>query len=149
ARTAGIETTIVGENSLARVLLLTGTLSAKPWIPEEQKALSDAESADAKLRLAEANFQRLSRLYADRIVARQDLDTARAERDQARAAAAQADAERDNLGLTEASRAVEGQARIWGLASLPESALSQVRSGEAVKVSTASFLGRAFPGHVV
>ena len=148
-RAAGIETAVVGEASLPRVLSLTGTLAAKPWIPEELTALSDAESADAKLRLAAANFERLSRLYADRIVARQDLDTARAELDQARAAAAEADAKRDNLGLSPASRSLEGEAKIWGLASLPDSALGQVRGGEAAKVSTAAFPDRTFPGRVV
>ena len=86
-RTAGIETAVVGGTAGGGVLTLTGTLGAKPWTPEEQAALSDAASADAKLRLAEANFQRLSRLSRDGVVARQDLDASRAERDQARAAA--------------------------------------------------------------
>jgi multidrug efflux pump subunit AcrA (membrane-fusion protein) len=148
-RTAGIETAVVGETNLERVLTLTGTVAAKPWIPEEQKALTDAESADAKLRLDEASFQRLLRLYADRIAARQDLDAARAERDQARAAAAQADAARDNLGLSGASRSLEARAKIWGLASLPESELDEVRAGEAVTVSTEASRGKSFRGQVV
>jgi hypothetical protein len=148
-RTAGIETAAVGETASTEVLTLTGTLAAKPWTPEEQAALSDAASADAKLRLAEANFQRLSRLSRDGVVARQDLDGSRAELDQARAAAAQADAKRANLGLTETALALERQATIWGLASLPEVDLAQVKPSEKVEVSTAAFPNQRFSGRVV
>jgi multidrug efflux pump subunit AcrA (membrane-fusion protein) len=148
-RTAGIETTAVGETAGGEILTLTGTLAAKPWTPEEQAALSDAVSADAKLRLAEANFQRLSRLSRDGVVARQDLDASRAELDQARAAAAQADAKRANLGLTETALALERQAMIWGLASLPEVDLAQVKPGEKIEVSTAAFPNQRFSGRVV
>ncbi len=147
-RTAGIETMAAGSAPGGEVLTLTGTLAAKPWTPEEQAALSDAASADAKLRLAEANFQRLSRLFRAGLVARQDLDAARADLDQARAAAAQADAKRANLGLTETGLALERQATIWGLASLPEFDLAQVRPGANVEVSTAAFPDRRFPGSV-
>jgi multidrug efflux pump subunit AcrA (membrane-fusion protein) len=148
-RTAGIETAPIGDAAGSAILTLTGTLAAKPWTPEEQAALSDAASADAKLRLADANFQRLSRLSRDGVVARQDLDASRAERDQARAAAAQADAKRANLGLTETALALERQATIWGLASLPEVDLAQVKPGENVEVSTAAFPNQRFSGRVV
>jgi len=148
-RAAGIETAIVGETTGAGVLTLTGTLAAKPWTPEEQAALSDAASADAKLRLAEANFQRLSRLSRDGVVARQDLDASRAERDQARATAAQADAKRANLGLTETALALERQATIWGLASLPEVDLAQVKPSAKVDVSTAAYPNQHFSGRVM
>jgi multidrug efflux pump subunit AcrA (membrane-fusion protein) len=148
-RTAGIETAAVGDSAGGGVLALTGTLAAKPWTPEEQAALSDAASADAKLRLADANFQRLSRLSRDGVVARQDLDASRAERDQARAAAAQTDAKRANLGLTETALALERKATIWGLASLPEVDLAQVKPSERVEVSTAAFPNQHFSGRVV
>jgi multidrug efflux pump subunit AcrA (membrane-fusion protein) len=149
SRTAGIETRALDEARLAPVLKLTGTLAARPWIPEEQTALSDAERADAQLRLAEANFERTSRLHAEGIVARQDLDTARAARDQARATAAEADARRANLGLSADSRVVESRAGIWGLASLPEMDLARVRAGEAAEVTTSAFPNRRFPATVV
>jgi cobalt-zinc-cadmium efflux system membrane fusion protein len=148
-RTAGIETAPVGESAGGETLTLTGTLAAKPWTPEEQAALSDAASADAKLRLADANFQRLSHLSRDGVVARQDLDASRAERDQARAAAAEADAKRANLGLNETALALERQAAIWGLASLPEVDLAQVLPGAKVDVSTAAFPTRKFSGRVM
>ncbi len=149
ARAAGIETRVVGEAGLAPVLELTGTLAAKPWIPEEQTALSDAENADARLRLAEASFARTSRLHAEGIVARQDLDTAQAARDQARATAAEADARRANLGLSVDARTLESQAGIWGLASLPETDLSRARAGENVEVTTPAFPGRRFSAKVI
>ena len=149
ARTAGIETAAVGETAGAGVLTLTGTLAAKPWTTEEQAALSDAASADAKLHLAEANFERLSRLSRDGVVARQDLDASRAELDQARAAAAQADAKRANLGLTETALALERQATIWGLGSLPEVDLAQVKPSARVEVSTAAFPDQHFSGRVL
>ncbi len=148
-RTAGIQTAVVGETRLPTVLPLTGSLAAKPWLPEEEKALSDAESADAKRRLSEATFERLSRLHSEGIAARQDLDAARADRDQARAAATQADAVRANLGLSADSRVVESRAKIWGLASLPERDLARVREGESVEISTTAFPGRRFQGKVV
>ncbi|MGE5345098.1 MAG: efflux RND transporter periplasmic adaptor subunit [Acidithiobacillales bacterium] len=148
-RTAGIQIAVVGEMVLPAVLSLTGTLAARPWLPEEQAALTDAESADAKLRLAEANFGRLSRLYTDGVAARQDRDTARAARDQAGAEAAQADARRANLGLSADSRALERRAKIWGLASLPEGDLARVREGESVEITTTAFPGHRFQGKVV
>lgn len=148
-RTAGIETAAVGNSAGGETLTLTGTLAAKPWTAEEQAALSDAAGADAKLRLADANFQRLSHLSRDGVVARQDLDASRAERDQARAAAAEADAKRANLGLNETALALERQATIWGLASLPEVDLAQVQPGAKVDASTAAFPNRKFSGRVV
>jgi len=147
-RAAGIETEVVGESKLHPVLRLTGTLAEKPWTPEEQAALSDAESADAKLHLAQANLDRLTRLSADGIATRQDLDAARAERDQARAAAAQADAKRANLGLSEAS-SIGREAKIWGLANLSETDFARVSPGAKVAVTTEAFPGRVFPGRVV
>jgi cobalt-zinc-cadmium efflux system membrane fusion protein len=147
-REAGIETAVVSESALDRTLTLTGTLAAKPWTPEEQAVLSEAESADAKLRLADANFQRLSRLYGDGIAARQDLDAASAERDQARAVATQADSKRANLGLSQDSSALERRAAIWGLASLSDVDFAQVRPGANVDVTTAAFPGVRFPGEV-
>ncbi len=148
-RAAGIATSPVGEAPLAPVLAVDGTLAAKPWIPEEQTALSDAEAADARLRLAEASFERSSRLHAEGIVARQDLDTARAARDQARAAAAEADARRANLGLLADARTLEGRARIWGLGSLPQTELVRVKAGQAVAVTVSAFPGHRFRGDVV
>ena len=133
---------------LGRTLRLTGTLAEKPWTPEEQTALSDAESADAKLRLAQANFDRLSRLSTEGIASHQDLDAARAERDQAQAAAAQADAKRANLGLSEAS-SIGRQAEIWGLANLAESDFARVAPGAKVEITTEAFPGRTFSGRVV
>jgi multidrug efflux pump subunit AcrA (membrane-fusion protein) len=161
-RAGGIESAVAGEMELGRVLTLTGTLAEKPWTPEEQAALSDAESADAKLHLAQANLDRLSRLWADGIASRQDLDVARAGRDQARAAAAQADAKRANLGLSEArglggpqgpppsaSSSVGRQAKIWGLANLSEADFARVSAGAKVEIATEAFPGRGFPGGVV
>jgi multidrug efflux pump subunit AcrA (membrane-fusion protein) len=147
--TAGIETTRVERRALGRTLTLTGTLAAKPWIPEELTALSAAESADAARELAESRYARLTRLAADGVASQQDLDAARADRDQARASAAQADAQLANLGLDETARALEKRARIWGLAVLPESELAQVRAGASVRVETAAYPGRTFTGHVV
>ena len=147
-RAGGIETAVAGEMELGRVLTLTGTLAEKPWTPEEQAALSDADGADAKLHLAQANLDRLFRLSAEGITSRQDLDAARADRDQARATAAQADAKRANLGLSEAS-SVGGQARIWGLANLPEADFARVAAGAKVEITTEAFPGRRFLGRVV
>lgn len=148
-REAGIETALVGESTLDRALTLTGTLAAQPWTPEEQAAVNEAGSADAKRKLAEASFQRLSRLYSAGITARQDLDAARAERDQAQAAAAQADAKRANLGLSAASSAQERKTGIWGLASLSDVDLAQVKPGAHVVVATAAFPAAIFSGQVV
>ena len=159
-RAGGIETGTAGELEVGRVLTLTGTLAEKPWTPEEQTALSDAESADAKRHLAQANLDRLSRLSADGIASRQDLDAARADRDQARAAAAQADAKRANLGLSEAgglggpqgprlNSPVGSEAKIWGLANLSEADFARVFPGAKVEITTQAFPGRGFPGRVV
>jgi cobalt-zinc-cadmium efflux system membrane fusion protein len=147
---------------LGLVLTLTGTLAEKPWTSEEQAALSDAESADARLHLAQANLDRLSRLSAGGIASRQDLDAARADRDQARAAAAQADAKRANLGLPEAggsggpqgpslsaSSSVGSEAKIWGLANLSEADFARVFPGAKVEITTEAFPARGFPGRVV
>ena len=146
---AGIETAVVGESTLDQILTLTGTLAAKPWTPEEQAAVNDAGSADAKRKLAEASLRRLSRLYAEGITARQDLDAARAERDQAQAAAAQADAKRANLGLSATSTELERKAAIWGLASLSDVDLARVEPDAHVAVRSAAFPGAAFSGKVV
>lgn len=149
ARAAGIETAVAGKMTRPWVIALTGTLAARPWTREEQAALSDASAADAKLRLAESNFARLARLHDEGMVAHQGLDEARAERDQERAAAAQMDAIRANLGLTATASTLERRASLWGLASLPEVDLAQVRPGQTVEVSTAAFPGRTFRGRVV
>ena len=146
---AGIETAVVGESTLDQILTLTGTLAAKPWTPEEQAAVNDAGSADAKRKLAEASLRRLSRLYAEGITARQDLDAARAERDQAQAAAAQADAKRANLGLSATSTELERKAAIWGLASLSDVDLARVEPDAHVAVKSAAFPGAVFSGKVV
>ena len=147
-RAGGIETGAAGDLEVGRVLMLTGTLAEKPWTPEEQTALSDAESADAKLHLAQANLDRLSRLSADGIASRQDLDAARADRDQARAAADQADAKRANLGLL-AGSSIGREAKIWGLANLSEADFARVSPGAKVETTTEAFPGRGFPGRVV
>lgn len=123
---AGIQTGVIGQLQLRQVLTLTGTLAERPWTPEEQTALSEAEGADAKLRVTEANLARLSQLAADGVASRQDLDAARADRDQARANAAQADAKRANLGLSRAASAYDHQATIWGLANLSGTDFAQV-----------------------
>jgi multidrug efflux pump subunit AcrA (membrane-fusion protein) len=146
---AGIQTGVIGQLQLRQVLTLTGTLAERPWTPEEQTALSEADGADAKLRVTEANLARLSRLAADRIASRQDLDAARADRDQARASAAQADARRDNLGLSPAAKAYDHQASIWGLASLSERDFAQVAAGATAEVTTEAFPGQRFAGRVV
>lgn len=146
---AGIETAIIGQTPLQQVLALTGTLADRPWTPEEQTALSEAESADAKLRVTEANLSRLTRLVSEGIASRQDLDAARAERDQARANAAQADAKRANLGLSRATSTYERQAKIWGLANLSEADFARITPGAKVDVTTEAFPGRRFAGRVV
>jgi multidrug efflux pump subunit AcrA (membrane-fusion protein) len=146
---AGIQTGVIGQLQLRQVLTLTGTLAERPWTPEEQTALSEAEGADAKLRVTEANLARLSRLAADGVASRQDLDAARADRDQARAIAAQADAKRANLGLSLSASGYDHQATIWGLASLSETDFAQVAAGAAVEVTTEAFPGRRFSGRVV
>ena len=87
-RAAGIQVETVSPSRLRPLLTLSGTLAAVPWTPDEQAALSEAEGADAKRRLAEANFNRMSKLHAEGITTGQDLDTARAELEQARATAA-------------------------------------------------------------
>jgi multidrug efflux pump subunit AcrA (membrane-fusion protein) len=147
-RAGGIEVGAAGEMEPDRVLILTGTLAEKPWTPEEQTALSDAESADAKQRLAQANLDRLSRLSAEGIASRQDLDAARADRDQARAAATQADAKRANLGLL-AGSSIGREAKIWGLANLSEADFARVLPGAKVAITTEASPGRGFSGRVV
>ncbi len=148
-RSAGIEMAAVEANGAPRVLTLTGTLSATPWTAEEQTALSDAENADAKLRLAEANFTRVSRLSSEGVVPRQDVDAARSTLDQARSAEEQADAKRKNLGLEEGAEGIARLSRIWGLAALPESDLPRVAAGKAVEVRSSAFPGRFFLGKVI
>lgn len=147
-QTAGIETAAVERRVLRRTISLTGTLSAKPWIPEEQAALSTAESADAAQHLAESSYERLAKLASEGVASQQDLDAARATRDQARAAAAQADAQLANLGLDESARALEQRAGIWGLAVLPESELALVHNGERVRVRSSAYPGRDFEARV-
>jgi len=147
--TAGIETTPVERRVLQRTLSLTGTVAAKPWIPEEQAALSAAESADAARHLAESNYDRLVNLASEGVASQQDLDAAKASRDQARAAAAQVDAQLANLGLDESARRLERRARIWGLAVLPESELALVHNGAPVRVESSAYPGRKFEGRVV
>ncbi len=148
-RSAGIEVATVEANGPARVFTLTGALSATPWTAEEQTALSDAENADAKLHLAEANFARISRLSSEGIAPRQDVDAARSALEQARSAAEQTDAKRMNLGLAEAAEGIARLSRIWGLAALPESDLSKVAAGKAAEVKTSAFPNQVFLGRVV
>lgn len=146
---AGIQTAIVGQTPLHQVLTLTGTLAERPWTAEEQTALAEAENADAKLRVTEANLARVTRLAAEGIASRQDLDAARADRDQARATAAQTDAKRANLGLAQATSTFDRQAKIWGLANLSETDFARVLPGARVEVTTEAFAGRPFDGRVV
>lgn len=148
-RSAGIEVAPIELNGPPRVLTLTGTLSATPWTAEEQTALSDAENADAKLHLAEANFARISRLSSEGIAPRQDVDTTRSSLEQARSTAEQADAKRKNLGLEEAAESIARLSRVWGLAALPESDLPRIAAGKAVEVRTSAFSGRVFGGKVI
>jgi len=148
-RTAGIQTAPAENAAVSPVVALTGTLAAKPWTPEEQTVMSDAEAADARRRLAVANFERLSRLSSQGVVARQDLDSARAERDQAQAAAAQADARLANLGLPGSSGSIGDLSRLWGLATLAEVDLPRIQAGETVDVTTGAFPDKHFRGRVV
>jgi multidrug efflux pump subunit AcrA (membrane-fusion protein) len=147
-RAGGIEVATAEANRSPRVLTLTGALSATPWTAEEQTALSEAENADAKLRLAEASFARVSQLSAGGFVSRQDLDVARSALEQARSTAEQTDAKRRNLGLAEAAGSTAWLPRVWGLAALPESELPKVAAGQAVEVKTSAFPGRVFRGKV-
>lgn len=146
-RLAGIETTIVRSEFVARSLKLSGSLAGNPWTPTERDVISAADAADAKLRLAESKSARLESLLGQGVVSRQDADVARSERDQARAAAAEQHAERANLGLTRKAFVAE-PGRIWGLATLPETQLGAVQSGVRVEVLTDAFPGRSFAGHV-
>ena len=148
-RAGGIEIAPIGANGPPHVLTLTGTISATPWTAEEQTALSDAENADAKLHLADANFARTSRLSSEGIAPRQDVDTARSALEQARSTAEQADAKRKNFGLDEAAEGIARLSRLWGLAALPESDLPKVTAGKAVEVKTSAFPNQIFLGRVV
>ncbi len=148
-RAAGIEAAAVAAAAAPRVITLTGTLSATPWTAEEQTALSDAGNADAKLDLAKANYARVSKLASEGIVARQDLDTARSEFEQAQSAAQQADAKRENMGLTGSEKDIAPLSRIWGLAALPESDLGEIAIGQAVGVETSAFPAQTFAGKVI
>lgn len=146
-RLAGIETVTVRSELVARSLTLSGSLAGNPWTPAERDILSAADAADAKLRLAESTSARLESLLSQGIVSRQDVDVAHSEVDQARAAAAELRAERANLGLTR--RSVVEPGRIWGLATLPETQLSAVRTGGRAEVLTEALPGRSFAGRVV
>jgi Barrel-sandwich domain of CusB or HlyD membrane-fusion len=148
-RAAGIQVEAVSPSRLRPTLTLTGTLAAVPWTPDEQAALSEADGADAKRRLAEANFNRMSRLHREGITAGQDLDAARAELEQARATAAQADAKRANLGLTQAADSFPSSSGSWGLANVPEANLPYVAVGESVVIRTESLPGLTFKGTIV
>lgn len=148
-RGAGIQTEPVRQERLDGVITLTGTLAAAPWTPEEQAAISEAEVADSKLRLAESRFARFLKLHEGGILPRQDLDVARDELDQARAVAAQADAKRANLGLPPKAVKLASAAGIWGLANLPEADLTAVAAGDRVLVKSESLRGRSFQGKVV
>lgn len=148
-RAAGIQVETVSSETLHPLLTLTGTLAAVPWTPDEQAALSEADGADAKRRLTEANFNRMSRLHAEGITAGQDLDAARAELEQARATAAQADAKRANLGLTQAADSFPSSNGSWGLANVPEADLRYVTVGARVVIRTDSLPGLTFAGTIV
>jgi Barrel-sandwich domain of CusB or HlyD membrane-fusion len=148
-RAAGIQVETVSSETLHPLLTLTGTLAAVPWTPDEQAALSEADGADAKRRLTEANFNRMSRLHAEGITAGQDLDAARAELEQARATAAQADAKRANLGLTHAADSFPSSSGSWGLANVPEADLRYVTVGASVVIRTESLPGLTFAGTIV
>jgi hypothetical protein len=148
-RAAGIQVEIVSPSRLQPLLTLSGTLAAVPWTPDEQAVLSEADGADAKRRLAEANFNRMSKLHTEGITPGQDLDTARAELEQARAAAAQADAKRANLGLTQAADSFPSSGGSWGLANVPEADLPHLKVGESVVIRTESLPGLTFAGTIV
>src|SRR5260370_31027238 len=57
---AGIQTGVIGQLQLRQALTLTGTLAERPWTPQEQTALSEAEAADANPRLTQPSLARLS-----------------------------------------------------------------------------------------
>jgi hypothetical protein len=146
---AGIQVEEVSPSRLRPLLTLSGTLAAVPWTPDEQTALSEADGADAKRRLAEANFNRMSNLHAQGITPGQDLDAARAELEQARATAAQADAKRANLGLTQPADSYPTSSGSWGLANVPEADLRYVTVGAGVVIRTESLPGLTFAGTIV
>src|SRR5450759_318154 len=137
-RAAGIQVETVSPSLLRPLLTLSGTLAAVPWTPDEQAAMSEADGAGAKRRLAEANFNRMSKLHAEGITSGQDLDAARAELEQARATAAQADAKLANLGLIQAADSFPSSNGSWGLANVPEADLRNVTVGERVVIRTES-----------
>lgn len=145
---ASIETTTLRSALVAQSLKLTGSLAGNPWTATERDVISAADAADARLRLAESKSARLVSLLAQGIVSQQDVDVARSELEQSRAAAADQHAQRANLGLT-GEALVTGPVKIWGLATLPEAHLGEVRRGSAVEVLTDAFPGRSFAGHVV
>ena len=147
-RLAGLETTTVRSEIVARSLTLSGVLAGSPWTPAERDVTSAVDSADARLHLAESQSARQENLVAQGIVAQQEGDVARSELDQARAAAAELDAERVNLGLTRKPLVLD-PGQIWGLATLPESQLGAVRSGDRVEVRTDASPGSSFAGRVV
>jgi hypothetical protein len=148
-RAAGIQVETVSPSLLRPLLTLSGTLAAVPWTPDEQAAMSEADGAGAKRRLAEANFNRMSKLHAQGITPGQDLDTARAELEQARATAAQADAKLANLGLTQAADSFPSSSGSWGLANVPEADLRYVTVGARVVIRTESLPGLTFAGTIV
>jgi cobalt-zinc-cadmium efflux system membrane fusion protein len=145
---AGIETSVVRIESVTTPLMLSGSLAGSPWTPAERVALAATAAADARLRLAESKAARVEILLAQGIVSRQDADVTRSELDQARAAAVELHAEGANLGL--AGKALLAKpGRIWGLATLPETQFSAVRTGSRVEVMTEALPGRSFSGRVV
>jgi multidrug efflux pump subunit AcrA (membrane-fusion protein) len=146
---AGIQTEPARQERLERVLTLTGTLAAAPWTPEEQTAISEGLEADSNLRLAESTFARASELSAQGITSKQDLNLARAELERARAVAAQAAAKRANLGLSPNVKSFAGEAKLWGLANMPEGDFPSVAAGQRVVIQTASVPDRTFSGRVV
>lgn len=148
-RAAGIQVETMSPSRLRPLLTLSGTLAAVPWTPDEQSALSEADGADAKRRLAEANFNRMSKLHTEGITPKQDLDTARAELEQARATAAQADAKRANLGLTQSAGSFNSSSGSWGLANVSAPDLRYVTVGASVVIRTESLPGLTFAGTIV
>ena len=147
-RLSGLEMTTVRSEIVARSLTLSGVLAGSPWTPAERDVTSAVDSADARLRLAESKSSREENLATQGIVSQQEGDVARSELDQARAAAAELGAERVNLGLTRKPLVLD-PGQIWGLATLPESQLGEVRSGVRVEAQTDAFPDRSFAGRVV
>ena len=134
---------------------------------QQQDAL--LASAQAQAKDAEAQFQRLSQLVGQQLVARSALDAARASRDAARAQVAQVRANLSDrvirapfagvLGIRQLSpgalvtpgtviATLDDIARVYVDFPLPETELAGVAPGQALVGSVGAYPGRDFDGRV-